>query len=81
MSRKRGAKVTLASKESDTSEEVEADAVLVSVGQWTTSAGALIHEVGLVMAFHGSAEDLARTSHAHPTLNEIVKEAALGHGR
>ena len=40
-------------------------------------AGALIHEVGLVMAFHGSAEDLARTSHAHPTLNEIVKEAAL----
>ena len=43
-------------------------------------AGALIHEVGLVMAFHGSAEDLARTSHAHPTLNEIVKEAALATG-
>jgi dihydrolipoamide dehydrogenase len=30
------------------------------------------------MELSGSAEDLARTSHAHPTLSEAVKEAALG---
>ena len=40
-------------------------------------AGGLIHEIAIVMAFEGSAEDLARTCHAHPTLNESVKEAAL----
>ena len=40
-------------------------------------AGTLIHEVAAVMEFGGSAEDLARTCHAHPTLSEIVKEAAL----
>lgn len=40
-------------------------------------AGALIHEVAVLMEFGGSAEDLARTCHAHPTLNETVKEAAL----
>jgi dihydrolipoyl dehydrogenase len=30
------------------------------------------------MEFGGSAEDLARTCHAHPTMSEAVKEAALG---
>jgi dihydrolipoamide dehydrogenase len=40
-------------------------------------AGTLIHEVAVIMEFGGSAEDLARTCHAHPTLNEVVKEAAL----
>ncbi len=40
-------------------------------------AGTLIHEVAAVMEFGGSAEDLARTCHAHPTLSEVVKEAAL----
>lgn len=40
-------------------------------------AGTLIHEVATLMEFGGSAEDLARTCHAHPTLNEVVKEAAL----
>ncbi len=40
-------------------------------------AGTLIAEVAVVMEFGGSAEDLARTCHAHPTLSEIVKEAAL----
>ncbi len=40
-------------------------------------AGALIHEIGVLMEFGGSAEDLARTCHAHPTLNEAVREAAL----
>ncbi|MEZ0226674.1 MAG: dihydrolipoyl dehydrogenase [Alphaproteobacteria bacterium] len=40
-------------------------------------AGTLIAEIALAMEFGGSAEDIARTCHAHPTLNEIVKEAAL----
>ncbi len=40
-------------------------------------AGNLIHEVALVMEFGGSSEDIARTCHAHPTLNEALKEAAL----
>ncbi|WP_412026546.1 dihydrolipoyl dehydrogenase [Deinococcus yunweiensis] len=37
----------------------------------------LIGEVVAIMEFGGSAEDLARTVHAHPTLSEVVKEAAL----
>jgi dihydrolipoamide dehydrogenase len=40
-------------------------------------AGELIHEVVVLMEFGGAAEDLARTCHAHPTLSEAVKEAAL----
>jgi dihydrolipoyl dehydrogenase len=40
-------------------------------------AGELIHECAVLMEFGGSAEDLARTCHAHPTLSEAVKEAAL----
>ena len=40
-------------------------------------AGTLIHEAVLVMEFGGSAEDLARSFHGHPTFNEAVKEAAL----
>ena len=40
-------------------------------------AGTLIAEVVLAIEFGGSAEDIARTCHAHPTLSEIVKEAAL----
>ena len=40
-------------------------------------AGTLIHEACLIMEFGGSSEDLARTCHAHPTLNEAVKEAGL----
>lgn len=40
-------------------------------------AGTLIHEACLVMEFGGSSEDIARTCHAHPTLNEAVKEAGL----
>ena len=39
--------------------------------------GELIHEVAVLMEFGGSAEDLARTCHAHPTLSEAVKEAAM----
>lgn len=40
-------------------------------------AGDLIAELVAAMAFGASAEDVARVSHAHPTLAEIVKEAAL----
>ncbi|NDE90511.1 MAG: dihydrolipoyl dehydrogenase [Alphaproteobacteria bacterium] len=40
-------------------------------------AGTLIAEVVLAMEFSASSEDIARTCHAHPTLNEVVKEAAL----
>ncbi len=40
-------------------------------------AGTMIAELALAMEFDASAEDIARTSHAHPTLNEAVKEAAL----
>lgn len=40
-------------------------------------AGNTIHEVVVAMEFGGSAEDLARTCHAHPTYNEAVKEAAM----
>jgi dihydrolipoamide dehydrogenase len=40
-------------------------------------AGNTIHEVVMAMEFGGSAEDIARTCHAHPTYNEAVKEAAL----
>jgi dihydrolipoamide dehydrogenase len=40
-------------------------------------AGNMIHEVVVAMEFGGSAEDIARTCHAHPTYNEAIKEAAL----
>jgi dihydrolipoamide dehydrogenase len=40
-------------------------------------AGTLIAEIVIAMEFGASAEDVARTCHAHPTLNEAVKEAAL----
>jgi dihydrolipoamide dehydrogenase len=39
--------------------------------------GEMIHEAAVLMEFGGSAEDLARTCHAHPTMSEAVKEAAL----
>ena len=40
-------------------------------------AGTMIHECVMAMEFGGSAEDIARAFHGHPTLNEAVKEAAL----
>jgi dihydrolipoamide dehydrogenase len=40
-------------------------------------AGNMIAEAALAMEFGASAEDIARTCHAHPTLPEAVKEAAL----
>lgn len=41
------------------------------------AAGDLIPEATVCMEFGGSAEDLARSFHAHPTLSEVVREAAL----
>jgi dihydrolipoamide dehydrogenase len=41
------------------------------------AAGDLIQECVIAMEFGGSAEDIARSSHGHPGLSEIVKEAAL----
>ena len=40
-------------------------------------AGELIAEATMLMEFGGSSEDLARTCHAHPTMSEAVKEAAM----
>ncbi len=44
------------------------------------AAGDLIHEVCVAMEFGASAEDLARTCHAHPTFSEAMREAALACG-
>jgi dihydrolipoamide dehydrogenase len=40
-------------------------------------AGEMIHEAVVLMEFGGSAEDLARTCHAHPTMSEAAREAAM----
>ena len=42
-----------------------------------SDAGDMIAEAAVAMEFGASAEDIARTCHAHPTLSEAVKEAAL----
>jgi dihydrolipoamide dehydrogenase len=42
------------------------------------SAGEMIAELALAMEFRASSEDIARTSHAHPTLSEAVRQAAMG---
>ncbi|KKC40848.1 dihydrolipoamide dehydrogenase [Devosia epidermidihirudinis] len=44
------------------------------------NAGEMIHELVVLMEFSGAAEDLARSTHAHPTLSEAVREAALSLG-
>jgi dihydrolipoamide dehydrogenase len=44
-------------------------------------AGNMIAEAAVAMEFSASAEDIARTCHAHPTLPEAVKEAALAVGK
>jgi dihydrolipoamide dehydrogenase len=40
-------------------------------------AGNMIAEAAVAMEFGASSEDIARTCHAHPTLTEAVKEAAM----
>lgn len=59
--------------------DVDTDRVLGAhiVGK---NAGEMIHELVTLMEFSGAAEDLARTTHAHPTLSEAVREAALALG-
>lgn len=44
------------------------------------SAGELIHEYCVAMEFGAAAEDVARTCHAHPTLSEVMREAAMACG-
>lgn len=41
------------------------------------NASEMIHELTLAIEFSGAAEDVARTTHAHPTLSEAIREAAL----
>ncbi|QQR39777.1 dihydrolipoyl dehydrogenase [Devosia rhizoryzae] len=59
--------------------DVETDRVLGAhiVGK---NAGEMIHEIVTLMEFSGASEDLARTTHAHPTLSEAIREAALSLG-
>ena len=42
-----------------------------------TNASELISEAVVAMEFHASSEDIARIVHAHPTLSEVMHEAAL----
>jgi dihydrolipoamide dehydrogenase len=41
------------------------------------NAGEMIHELVVAMEFSAAAEDIARSTHAHPTLSEAIREAAL----
>ena len=50
---------------------------ILGVHMITPAASEMIAEAAVIMEFGGSAEDLARTCHAHPSLTEAVKEAAL----
>jgi dihydrolipoamide dehydrogenase len=43
-------------------------------------AGDLIAEAAIAIEFGASSEDIARSSHAHPTLAEVIKEAAMATG-
>ena len=56
--------------------DAETDRVL-GVHIIASVAGELIQEAAVLMEFGGSAEDMARTCHAHPTMSEAVKEAAM----
>lgn len=49
---------------------------IVGVHMMGFGVGEMIGEAGLAMAFGASAEDIARTCHAHPTMSEAIKEAA-----
>ncbi|KAG9454758.1 hypothetical protein H6P81_007662 [Aristolochia fimbriata] len=58
----------LADKESDK---------ILGVHIMSPNAGELIHEAVLALQYGASSEDIARTCHAHPTMSEAVKEAAM----
>ncbi|MDH4983336.1 dihydrolipoyl dehydrogenase [Hyphomicrobium sp. D-2] len=69
-----------ANKQTDGFVKVLADAAtdrVLGVHMVGANASEIIAEAAVLMEFGGSAEDLARTCHAHPTLTEAVKEAAL----
>ena len=54
------------------------------LGAWIigSNAGEMIHEAVIALEYGGSAEDIARTCHAHPTLAEAFKEACMStHGK
>jgi len=50
---------------------------LLGVHALCAHASDIIAEATVAMEFHASAEDLARSFHAHPTLPEALKEAAM----
>ena len=50
---------------------------VLGVALISSLAGTMIAELALAMEFGASAEDIARTCHAHPTHSEAVKEAAM----
>ncbi|XP_047959510.1 dihydrolipoyl dehydrogenase, mitochondrial-like [Salvia hispanica] len=56
--------------------EKESDKIL-GVHIMAPNAGELIHEAALALAYGASSEDIARTCHAHPTMSEALKEAAM----
>ena len=69
-----------ANRATEGSVKVLADAVtdrVLGVHIIGAGAGDMIHEAAVLMEFGGSSEDLARTCHAHPTMSEAVKEAAM----
>ena len=51
---------------------------ILGVHMMGVGVGELIGEAALAMAFGASAEDIARTCHAHPTMAEALREAAKG---
>jgi dihydrolipoamide dehydrogenase len=70
----------LASGEAEGFVKVIADAAsdeMLGVHIFGNNASELIAEAAVLMEFKASAEDMARCCHAHPTLSEAVKEAAL----
>ncbi|KAI3841186.1 hypothetical protein MKX03_004890 [Papaver bracteatum] len=56
--------------------EKESDKIL-GVHIMSPNAGELIHEAVLALQYGASSEDIARTCHAHPTMSEALKEAAM----
>jgi len=50
---------------------------ILGVHIMSNAAGEMIHEAALAMEYGASAEDISRTCHAHPTLSEAIKEAAM----
>ncbi|GJW91551.1 dihydrolipoyl dehydrogenase, mitochondrial-like protein [Tanacetum coccineum] len=56
--------------------EKETDKVL-GIHIMCSNAGELIHEAALALTYGASSQDIARMCHAHPTLSEAVKEAAI----